>query len=556
MNVLSTGTEDITLDSSQSIGTASSQSVSAASFTNQTIVYVSQTNNTSDVNFLASDQSFSVVECIISNIIPELPCSISGSTSISFSISNYIASAPSWVTIDSGSGLLTISAPDVASDTEFIFYINSIVSGVSNPIQKIIKLTILNWNPSNCQKWLSTSSSTCEVWSPNYYLDSGVCKLQSASSSSQNEIPISKTSQALSKSTTSAVFAITGVVAITSLINTASIASLWMTINQLQLFFLLLLVRAFIPKDIEAVIKGSDFASNIYEYFPVKQFNFYPSLFKRFEFKQINTSFETLGIKFASTFANITSILTCTFIMTVISTLVCFLRTLFTKFKESKRWVWISKTLFWIVDKLYWVMIFGYFIRNSLEMSQFILISSIYEIYENNTTDSYRSISYTFSILMMLIFFSMLGIILYLIFSSYKINENKHNKLEEFFRGVKHNKKHRLYVVFLLLRKLTFIILLVTWIRISSRVLAIVLTIIQVGYIIYLAYIRPFHEVKGNLIEILNEIYFCFLMFFLAYVNTENEWNSFRTSVYMWVLVSNTFVVFFIVSGNINIKIV
>ena len=50
--------------------------------------------------------------------------------------------------------------------------------------------------------------------------------------------------------------------AIASLMNTASLASFWMTKNQLQAFFLLLLTGAFIPNDIQAVIQESDFTLN------------------------------------------------------------------------------------------------------------------------------------------------------------------------------------------------------------------------------------------------------------------------------------------------------
>ena len=93
-------------------------------------------------------------------------------------------------------------------------------------------------------------------------------------------------------------------------------------------------------------------------------------------------------------------------------------------------------------------------------------------------------------------------------------------------------------------------ILLITWLFMSSRVLIIVLFLIEVVYILSLSYIRAYKETKGNLIEILNEIYFGFLVLFLAIVNTEDEWNSTKTNSYMWVLVSNTFFMLVIVSGK------
>ena len=191
-----------------------------------------------------------------------------------------------------------------------------------------------------------------------------------------------------------------------------------------------------------------------------------------------------------------------------------------------------------------------FFIRNTLELSQFILISSINEIYESNTEDSYRLISFVFSILMVLIFALMIGLIQYLTFSSYSLNENDHNKLEEFFRWLQFEGKHKFYTTVLLLRRLVFIVLLITLVSISSRVLVAILSFIQVGYVIYLSYIRPYKNSKENLIEILNEFYFLFLIVYLIAINIESEWSTLKENIYLYVLVSNTLVVFIIVLGK------
>ena len=321
-------------------------------------------------------------------------------------------------------------------------------------------------------------------------------------------------------------------------------------LNILLIFLLLLLTRAYIPKDVQAIIEGSDFASNIYEYFPTSNSNLYPSFLRRFDFELTNQSLDPLNIKYDSTFANINSILAWSIFMIVFSVLVWFLRVFLSRIGETQRCSCLLKFLNWIVDKLYRMMIFGYFIRNALEMSQFILISAINEIYENNTSNSDRLISFLFSILVIIIFVLMVILVLYLTFSSYKLYENKHNKLEEFFRGLQQSKKHKFYTTLLLLRRLWFIILLITWIWIPSRILCIILAIIQILYIAILFYLRPYDCMRGNLIEIFNEIYFEFLILFLAIINTEDEWSFAKTNAYMWVLASNTFVVLIIVLGK------
>ena len=313
--------------------------------------------------------------------------------------------------------------------------------------------------------------------------------------------------------------------------------------NKLNIFFLLLLTRAFIPADVQAVITGLDIASNFYKYFPFERIRIYELLINKFEFELSNSSLKSLGLNYSSTVANIFPTLTWTFFMIIFSVLLYFIRLLLSWFRENRRWLCIMKTQYWIVDRLFKIMILCYFIRSTLEISQLILISSINEIWDNNTSNFYRALSFAFSILMILIYMIITGLILYLIFTSYRINENEHNKLEEFFRGLQQDKKHRIYVTILLLRRIIFVSLLTTLISVPSRILIVVLVIIQTIYLIYLSYLRPYEGAKGNFIDILNEIYFGALLIFLATWNTENEWNSLKIKIWMWIIASNNFAV-------------
>ena len=122
--------------------------------------------------------------------------------------------------------------------------------------------------------------------------------------------------------------------------------------------------------------------------------------------------------------------------------------------------------------------------------------------------------------------------------------------LKSFLEDYNLIKKHKFYTTVLLLRRLIFVVLLITWVSISSRVLVAILSFIQVGYVVYLSYTRPYKNLKENLIEILNEFYFLFLIVYLIAFNTESEWNFFKENIYLYVLVSNTLVVFIIVLGK------
>ena len=245
MSLLSSGTEDITQDNGQTIGATTFQIVGVPSpmFSNMTIVHIPGTSSTSDINYSTDDLIISVLEGSSFTTIPDLPCSISGATSIVLSTSNYLTTTvPSWVIFNSASGELTFTAPNVSIDTQFYLYINSAISGIAGPIQKLIKLTVLNCSPSNCQKCMNPSNTIWEICSPGYNLISGAWISPQSSSSpsptpSLNSTSVSDTAKALSTTTTSTVALITGITILTSLMNLSSMASLWMTINQLQFYF-------------------------------------------------------------------------------------------------------------------------------------------------------------------------------------------------------------------------------------------------------------------------------------------------------------------------------
>ena len=108
-------------------------------------------NTTSDVYFQVNTQTYSVCESTTSTQTPNLPCSFSGSTSITYSLSSYNGSiVPSFVSINSATGVLTITAPCVSSSTDYSFNILSKVSGITDPTQNIIKLSVNNCTVGSC----------------------------------------------------------------------------------------------------------------------------------------------------------------------------------------------------------------------------------------------------------------------------------------------------------------------------------------------------------------------------------------------------------------------
>ena len=212
MDVLSSGSYDVVTETGMPALILSSLSpLSTGAYTNQS--YTLTRNYLTDVYYLTDSQSLSVIEKTSTQVLPDFSCSLSSSTSIVFSLGSYNnVNAPSWITVDANTGLLTINSPEVDQDTNYSFYVNAVITGVSQQIQKLIKLTVEDWS----------------TWG-------------------------SKAAMKLTISIQSIVWVIIIVSVITSMLNVASISSLWSIINQVQLFFLLLITRAYFPDDVKLV---------------------------------------------------------------------------------------------------------------------------------------------------------------------------------------------------------------------------------------------------------------------------------------------------------------
>ena len=391
---------------------------------------------------------------------------------------------------------------------------NAGITGVSQKIQKLIKLVVTNWT----------------TWG-------------------------SQTAKVLSMT----VMSIVAVVFITSLIsnviNLLSGSSIWSLINQAQLFFLLLLTRAYIPDDVKLVITGLKFALNPPSYFSFSSITAYNSALNNFNFELSNNSLSEIGVNSDSSVYNITPFIVTMLAMLAVHLLVLILNKLLAKCRTDWRWGWLIKFMKWVTSKLFNFLTFGYYIRVVLEMNQFLLICSVYEVYSFNASQIFRVISLAFAMLIFGAWIVTSVFVFYLSASLYTVDESKHNKLGEFFNGLKMQRRFKLHAFMLMLRRAVFVVLLLTWNSIASRLLIGVLAFIQLIYLAYVCFMRPFWQIKDNIIEIVNEIYFLLLLSALIYFNVESYWSSTATSIYMWIVSSNTMTVFLITISKLFCKI-
>ena len=427
-------------------------------------------------------------------------------------------------------------------------------------MQKLIRLTIINWGVQNWLKWSSNSGSGWQTWSLGYSLKSGIwfptvnSSSQNTSNSNNSYDSISSLSNSFGITTQILVSISVGVTTFLNLMNLSSMSSFWSMINQLQLYLLLLLTGAFIPSSIVSLITDSKFASFPFDYFSFESLGFYSIGISEIDYELRSSNLTSFGLKSSWTLYNLYSFI----IFMILIFLAHFLLYLFNKYafwwKENSRCSCIIKKWKLIVNKLILILTYGYYIRAILEVNQYTLTSSISEIKLFDSSSTPKIISLIFAFLCLIFSLIFIAFVSYLSFSSYEINDKEHNKIGEFFEGVKKG-KYKIYTLNLLLRRFIFVSVLIIFASKSSIVSIGTLYGLQIIYLVILTILRPFEEVKWNLIEILNEIYFIILFGWLLHFNTEEIWSYFYKATYIYLLASNGIIITTIIISNLFLNI-
>ena len=142
MNELSSGSYDVVTET----GMPALSSTLVLTFRINTLInqtYTIAQNYWTDVYYQTSSQSVTVTEKTSTQMLPDLSCSLSSSTSIVISLGSFNSEiVPSWVAVDAKTGLLTINSPEVQQDTNYSFYVNATITGLTLQTQKQIKLIV------------------------------------------------------------------------------------------------------------------------------------------------------------------------------------------------------------------------------------------------------------------------------------------------------------------------------------------------------------------------------------------------------------------------------
>ena len=580
---MTTITDAISSTSSYSLSSQTTQSISIATYTSMTIAYALTSSYTSDVLYNIAPQIFQISKSTTFQIKPNLPWSISGSTSIIYSIADASsvrrALAPSWVSIDSSTGQVTVNTPSVSSTTDYSFSIASTITGVTSAVSQTINISVFVWGVQNCQTWSTTSSTVWSVWNSGYTLSSGTwtkttsgtSSSSSSSSSSTTETvtpainadpQLQSTAVAAQTTTVTTVAVSAGAVgASNAASSTSSPAGFWWMVNQLQLFFLLLLTKAFLPDSVKSVIGGANSAMvNPFEYIPFLDSKKYGEVFEKFNFELNNSALKPFKIKSVSTFYNSFSIMLGIFYIILFHVVIFLIRRFVLVWGIEGKWGKVIKLLKTIVNKVFDILTFGFYVRLLLEINQFFLVSGMNEVFFLDASEDLRIVSFTFAVLVLLAWFIFIVLVTYFSLAMDTSSESGHNKFSEFFSGLRLNKRNRLFISILITRRSLLVVLLFALSSIPSRALIGVLVAFDVPYVIYLVILRPYNETKYNIIEIMNEFIFLLLLSALLVFNTESDWTKTSAYIYMqilsfnWVFSMIVIIIFLIISIVVWIK--
>ena len=192
--------------------------------------------------------------------------------------------------------------------------------------------------------------------------------------------------------TTSQVFvgATVGITALFSLCNLSTPSGLWITMNQFQLIMLLLLTKSRIPKSIVDYLAGLKATTWSFNFIPFKDIPGFDKLTNYFDFKLISKTLGYFGIFSGSTFSNNFSLMWILVLIIWIHLIYSTIqKLLLNKVKSKKKWIkWIDKTHQFFAFSLY--------IRILFEANIFLLLTSLSELHQFNTSSTSNIISLFF----------------------------------------------------------------------------------------------------------------------------------------------------------------
>ena len=317
-------------------------------------------------------------------------------------------------------------------------------------------------------------------------------------------------------------------------------------LNQIQLVILLPLIGAYIPVKIYDYLKSMNTSLLNLNFLPTNNSDSTISIKSLFDFKQPNSYLYLLQLDSGSALVNILSL------TTTVGIVIAAHISLFILFAILKKLNRLAKLQNFIL-KLIGMLTFGFYIGVCLESFILFLLVDISEIYYQNKY-GVQNISSTVASYVIVVF--ILSFIFLTFWQWWKSRKPEVLETMKYFvalvEGMKTAWVCRTYWFVFLIRRTVFI-----WIIFLMEDLQMIVRIalfvsVQAIYFAYILILRPQDSVKENFSDFINEAFYLYFVVFLLHFNTEGRWNDTLTDVYFWILMSNNFIMIFIMLGNLK----
>ena len=323
----------------------------------------------------------------------------------------------------------------------------------------------------------------------------------------------------------------------TQIIWNYSVSSIFGFINEVQLILLLPMLPYFIPQFLQNFIAKLNYCIFSFSFL----YNYISQHLVNVEFKitfdQPSYYFGLMDIRSGSNLINIQGNLLTLFKIIWIHLL----------FLSINYWLRNKHILPWYLK---WIrtfknfMTFGIYIQYATSSVLLVWLISSTEIQRFDHSTTTYTISLSFAFIIQFIVFS------YFLFAIYKwyqwrdvekFRAIKYTK--QLFDSIKESNISRTFIIKYLFQRILFWLMAALWNPSNTYPKIGVYSLIQLIFFLYTVILRPFNNIKDNLLEIVNEVHYVVLTSSLLFLNYESNWSQVKEIVYLAIIFSNNIIV-------------
>lgn len=453
------------------------------------------------------------------NITLDVMCSAYGYDSITYTITGSLGAGGS-AAIDPTTGDLDIVAPQLGNPWTPETYDLQIYSESDSILfTQLVTITIVvegYWPISGCASIDTTNLDNWNKWESGYYL-----------SPDHSECTLIGNLDTISTVTTS-------FTTVTAILAAACMSfggmpgqTMWMVINQYQLYLLIPLMRVYVPGDIMYYLLGQSFAIFNFKFLHFDSSALYKSINKLLDFQQSELGLSTIEINSGSSVVNLLS----TIFIVIIGLLCQIFWGLILKL--LKKWKPKSSLIDKLDKKYESFFKYPFYVVYFIETFMVASISFTSEIYRFDKSHLV-SLLLTFSM-----WCASIALVVFLIVRYQKDSTNEQSKFKVLYEDLKESKRARVYwFVFLGHRFLLAVILNCGYI-LEVRPQLWLFVFVHILGLGYSAIVRPFNKWYNNWIEVQNYAVYLVLIVHNTSLIHKSDWKGVHSKIIVNVLMIN-----------------